>query len=117
MSRSSVDLRDGPTGAFLPRRVGCRVHDDLAYDAPAGVVGLAAADEKAGQRLGDHGGSGLGAVHVQVAQRLADAAAALHGPGELVRCAAGREFTWLHSGDGSLRFAVRWSVEQNPVPV
>ena len=56
-----------------------------------GVMGLAAADEKAGQRLGDHRGSGLRAVHVEMAQRLADAAAALHGPGELVRCAAGRD--------------------------
>ena len=64
VSRSSVTCTDGPTGAFLPWRVGCRVHDDLAHDPPAGVMGLAAADEKAGQRLGDHGRSGLGAVHV-----------------------------------------------------
>ena len=69
------------------RRAG--VHDDLAHDPPARVVRLATVDEEAGERLGDDRGAGLAAMHVQMTQRLRDAAAVLHRPCKLARCAPG----------------------------
>jgi hypothetical protein len=48
-------------------------------------LGLAAVDEEAGQRLGDDRRASIGAVHVQMTQRLGDAAAALHCPRDLAR--------------------------------
>jgi hypothetical protein len=77
------DERDGAARAPLPRRVGGGVDDDLADDAPPGVARLAAADEEARERLGDEVRVGLGAVGIEVAQRLADAAAAADRAGEL----------------------------------
>ena len=51
--------RAGRRGArTFPRRVGGGVHDDLAHDAPAGVMGLAAGDEEARQRFGEDRASG-----------------------------------------------------------
>ena len=79
------DQRDGPARALLPRRVSCGIHDDLTHDPPAGVMGLAAVDEKAGQRLGDDRRASIGAVYVQVTQRLGDAAAVLNCPRDLAR--------------------------------
>jgi hypothetical protein len=38
--------RDGAPGALLPRSIGSRVDDDLAHDAPTGVVGIAARYEE-----------------------------------------------------------------------
>lgn len=43
--------RHGSPSAFLPRRVGCRVDDDLTDDTPALVVGVTARDEKPRERL------------------------------------------------------------------
>jgi hypothetical protein len=81
--------RDGAPGALLPRRVGRGVHDDLAHDAPARVMGLAAGDEEARERFGEDGGVGFFASGVQVAQRLADVAAVSDGASELSRGPAG----------------------------
>ena len=81
--------RDGAAGARLPRRVGGGVHDDLAHDAPARVMGLAASDEEARERFGEDGGVRFCAARVQVAQRLADVAAVSDGASELSRGPAG----------------------------
>ena len=83
------DERDRAPGAALPRRVGGGVHDDLAHDAPARVMGLAARDQEAGERFGENGRIRLLAVGVEVAERLADALAAFDGARELTRPAAG----------------------------
>jgi hypothetical protein len=50
------------------------------------VVGLAALDEEARQRLGDDLRAWLGAVHVQVTQGLGDVPPPFDGTRELVRC-------------------------------
>jgi hypothetical protein len=83
------DLGNGSTGALLPRCIGRGVHDDLAHDAPARVMGLAASDEEARERFGEDGGVRLFASRVQVAQRLADVAAVSDGASELSRGPAG----------------------------
>ena len=83
------DQRDGTPRAFLPRRVGRRVDDHLAHDAPAGVVGLAAGHQEAGERLREHLRVGLGAVGVKMTQRLADAAAVSDRACKLARVAPG----------------------------
>lgn len=69
--------------AFLPRCIGRGVHDNLTHDPPAGVVGVAAGDEKPGQSLGDSGRSRLGAMAVEMSERGADTTTVLHCPGEL----------------------------------
>jgi hypothetical protein len=79
------DERYGPSGAFLPRRVGGRVDHDLADDSPARVMRVAAGDEKARQRLGDASRSGFGGVVVEMAQCRADAAAVVNRSRELER--------------------------------
>ena len=79
------DPRDGPARALLPRRVSGRVNNDLTHDPPAGVMRLAAIDEEASQRLGDDWGARIGAVHVQMTQRLGDATAVLHCARDLAR--------------------------------
>ena len=82
------DQRDRAPGALLPRRVGGGVDDDLAHDAPAGVMGLAARDEEVRERVREDLGVGLGAVGVEVAKGRADVAAVLDRAGELTRAAA-----------------------------
>jgi hypothetical protein len=77
------DVGDRPPRALLPRGVGRRVDDDLADDPPAGVARLAARDEELRDGVGDDLRPGLGAVLVEVAQRLGDAAAGGDGPGQL----------------------------------
>jgi hypothetical protein len=77
------DLLNGSPGAFLPWCIGRGVHDNLTYNPPAGVVGVAAGDEKPSQRLGDSGRARLGAMAVEMPQRGTDTTAVLHGPGEL----------------------------------
>jgi hypothetical protein len=52
-------------------------------------MGLAAGDEEARERFGEHGRVRLGAVGVQVAECLADALAAFDGARKLTRPAAG----------------------------
>jgi hypothetical protein len=69
--------------AFLPRRVGGGIHDDLADDSPAGVMGVAASDEKPCERLGDTRCSGLGRVAIQMPQCGTHVAPAVHRPREL----------------------------------
>ena len=64
------DQRDRAPRALLPRRVGGGVDDHLAHDAPAGVMGLAARHQEARERLGQRPGVRLGAVSVEMAQRL-----------------------------------------------
>ena len=81
--------RDGAPRALLPRRVGRGVHDDLAHDAPARVMGLAASHEEARERFGEDRGVRFFAARVQVAQRLADVAAVSDGASELSRGPAG----------------------------
>ena len=82
------DQRDSASRAFLPRRVRGGVDDDLADDAPAGVMGLAAGDQEAGERLGQNVGVGFCAEVVQVPQRFADVTASFHGARELVGAAS-----------------------------
>ena len=82
------DQPHGSPRAFLPGRIGRRVHDNLTHDPPAGVVGVAAGDEKPGQRLGDSGRAWLGAVAVEMPQRGADTTTVLYCPGELTRGSA-----------------------------
>lgn len=77
------DQPHGSPRAFLPGRIGGGVHDNLTDDPPAGVVRVAASDEKPGQRLGDSGRAWLGTVAVEMPERSADTTTVLHCPGEL----------------------------------
>jgi hypothetical protein len=83
------NLGNGSTGALLPRGIGRGVHDDLAHDPPARVMGLAACDEEARERFGQDRGVRFFASRVQVAQRLADVAAVSDSASELSRGPAG----------------------------
>jgi hypothetical protein len=69
--------------AFLPRRVGGRIHHDLTDDSPAGVMGVAASDEKPCKRLGDTRCPGLGGVAIQMPQCGTHVAPAVNSPREL----------------------------------
>jgi len=60
------DERDGTPGAFLPRRVGGRVDDDLTDHTPTRVMGIAAGNEKPRQRLCHLHRSRFGAMAVQM---------------------------------------------------
>jgi len=75
--------RDGAPCALLPWRIRGRVDDDLAHHAPAGVVRIAACDEKPRQRVGDALRLRLGRVNVQMPERVADVASVVHRLGEL----------------------------------
>ena len=55
-------------GTLLPRCVGGRIHHDLTNDSPARMMGVAASDEKARERLGNGGCPRLGSVAVEMAQ-------------------------------------------------
>jgi hypothetical protein len=83
------DQPHGSPRAFLPRCIGRGIHDNLTYDPPAGVVGVAAGDEKPGQSFGDSGRAGLSAVAVEMPERGPDTATVLYGPGELTWGSAG----------------------------
>jgi hypothetical protein len=72
-------------GAFLPRSMGCGVHDDLANDSPAIVVRIAARHQKSSECLGNPHRLWLGRVTVEVTQRRAHAAPAVDRPRELSR--------------------------------
>ena len=85
-ARADEVLGDQPHGsprAFLPRRIGRGVDDDLTHDPPAGVVGVTAGHEKPCERLGDPGRSRIGAVAVEMAERRAHATAGLDRPRDL----------------------------------
>jgi hypothetical protein len=69
--------------AFLPRGVRRRVNDYLTDDSPACMVGIAARDQEARQRLGNPHCLWLGPVAVEVAQRGTHATAVLNRPCEL----------------------------------
>lgn len=60
--------RHCPAGTLLPRCVGGRIHHDLTNDSPARMMGVAASDEKARERLGNGGCPRLGSVAVEMAQ-------------------------------------------------
>ena len=77
--------RDRAPRALLPRRIGGGLHDDLAHDAPAGVMGFTARNQEARERLRQELRVGLEAIRVEVAQRLADAATAIDGSRQLSR--------------------------------
>jgi hypothetical protein len=88
--------RDRPPGTPLPRGVRRGVDDDLADDAPAGVMGLAAGEQKAGECLGQDDCIRLRPVNVEVAQPLGHPATAPHGAGELLSRPPG---SWLSESD------------------
>jgi hypothetical protein len=62
------DERHCPAGTLLPWRVGGRIHHDLTNDTPARVMGVAASDEEARERLGNGYCPRLGSVAVEMAQ-------------------------------------------------
>jgi hypothetical protein len=70
--------RNGPASAFLPRRVGRRVDDDLAHDPPAGVVRVAARHEKPRQRISYALGLRFGGMDVQMPKRGTNRPAFFH---------------------------------------
>ncbi len=67
--------------APLPRRVGCRIDDNLSNDSPTSMVRIATRNEEPGQRLSHPQSSGLGTVPVQVPECGTHVPAALHRPG------------------------------------
>ena len=77
--------RHRPPRAFLPRRVGRRVDNDLTHDSPPRMVRIAARDKKSRERLCHPVRAGLGAVAVEVSQCGADATPVINRPGELPR--------------------------------
>jgi hypothetical protein len=77
------DQRDGPSGTFLPGRVGLGVDDHLTHDPPTGVARVTAGDEKPRQRLCHFDRVGLGPMTVEMAPRCADAPALVDRSGEL----------------------------------
>lgn len=79
-------LGDDPHGsprAFLPRRIGRRVDDNLTHHSPAGVVRVTAGHQKSRQRLGDPRRPRLGAMAVEMPERGAHSTAVLDCPREL----------------------------------
>jgi hypothetical protein len=70
-------------GALLPRCVGGRIHHHLTNDSPARMMGVAASDEKARERLGDTGCPRLGSMAVEMAQRGAHVAPVVNRSSEL----------------------------------
>ncbi len=74
------DHRYGASRALFPRRVGRRIDDHLTDDPPARVMGIAPRDKKARERVGDLWGVGIGRVAIEMTQRRADIAAAVHRP-------------------------------------
>jgi hypothetical protein len=79
------DHRNRATRASFPRRIRGGLDHDLPNHAPTGVVGLAARDEKARERLRQDGRIGLCAERVEVAQGLADATAVLDSARQFAR--------------------------------
>src|ERR1700731_3906789 len=72
-----------PAGTLLPRRIGCRVDDNLTNDAPTIVVRVAPRDEKSSKRLGNLDCLGLGRVTIEMPQRGLHAATFVDCPREL----------------------------------
>jgi hypothetical protein len=77
--------RDRAASTLLPRRIGGRVHNHLADHPPARMVRVTACNQEARESLSYTRGPGLGAVAVQVSQRIADTATIIHGPRQLSR--------------------------------
>jgi hypothetical protein len=77
------DHRDRAPCALLPRCVRGRIDHNLTHDAPAGVVGITASNEKPCKRVGDALSIGIGRMDVKVPERVADLATVIHGSREL----------------------------------
>lgn len=77
------DHRYSSSRTLLPWRVRGRIDDDLADNPPASVMGIATCDKKPRKRVGDPLGLGIGRVHIEMPQRRADVATAVHGPCEI----------------------------------
>jgi hypothetical protein len=73
--------RHGPPRAFLPRRIGGRVDDDLADDPPARMVRIAARHKKPRERLCYAQRPWLGPVAVEMSKCGADVATTVDRPG------------------------------------
>ncbi len=72
--------------AFLPRWVFGGLDDHLADHPPAGVVGVAASDQKPRERIGNGAGFRIGGVTVQVSERDGDLPALFDSPAQFPRC-------------------------------
>jgi hypothetical protein len=77
--------RHCPAGTLPPRSVGGRIHHDLTNDSPARMMGVAASDEKARERLGNGGCPRLGSVGVKMTQCGIDVAPVVDRSRELHR--------------------------------
>ena len=60
------DHRYGASRTLLPRRIGCRVDDNLTDDSPTSVMRVATRNKKPRERVGDSIGSRLGCVDVEM---------------------------------------------------
>lgn len=69
--------------AFLPRRVGRRVDDNLTDGSPAGMARVTATDKEPRERLCDRHGSRLRSVAVEMSEGGAHVTAAVDRSGEL----------------------------------
>jgi hypothetical protein len=74
------DQRDSASRTFLPWRVRGRIDNDLPDDSPPGVMRIATCDQEPGERVGDRLDVSIGRVEIEVPQRRADVATAIHRP-------------------------------------
>jgi hypothetical protein len=74
------DHRYSSSRTLLPWRVRGRIDDDLADDPPASVMRITTRDQKTRERVGDPLGLGVGRVDIEMPQRCADVATAIHCP-------------------------------------
>jgi hypothetical protein len=72
--------RYGAPGAFLPWRVSGGVDDHLAHGSPARVMRIATCDQKPRKRVSDPLVLRIGRVDIEMPQRGADIATAVHRP-------------------------------------
>lgn len=105
------DHRHSSSRTLLPGRVRGRIDDHLADDSPAGVMGIATCDKKPRERVGDPLGLGIGRVDIEMPQRCADVATAVHRASQI---SCGRPRSLSRVVDQSTVLAAKFRISMAP---